>query len=294
MKNFIILFLSFISFVLFSCSKEEFSKTSTENLVMNSAPRIMKSTGASYDSSSDSMNLFSNDSENLENTTEKKLIKNGNISIEVKSLYDAEISIKKWCKNLGGYVSDSSSSNETSNFCVKIPTTKFDEAMESIGNLGIVKEYGTSTQDVTEQFFDLKTRLENKKVMKENLKKYLSQAKDIKDMLQIEKELNTVISDIEAMEGRLKRLNNQIDYSTINVEFSLPYGKVEHGIKNQNISNIVREFVSNVLAFFSSCSVIFLYIIICGIPILAIISFLFWILWGRVGLLRKLYFWLKK
>ena len=130
--------------------------------------------------------------------------------------------------------------------------------------------------------------------MRDNLRKYLSQAKDVKDMLQIEKELNSVLSDIEFMEGRMKRFSNQIDYSTISVSVQLPYGKTETGFSFPDAGEGTRKFISNTVSFFLLCITSLFYVIVCGIPVLAILGFLFWLLWGKIGLLKKLYRWLSK
>lgn len=231
---------------------------------------------------------------NKEEKTERKLIKTGYLTIEVSDLAKSENAVEAWCKQFNGYIANTSNSEQFSNFTVKVPSSQFDEAMKAIGEIGIVKNHGISTQDVSEQFYDLQTRLSTKKVMKKNLEKYLSQAKDIKDLLQIETELNSVISDIESMEGRMKRLSNQIDYSTINITMQLPYGKTDLNITFPNASNGLRRFISNIISFFANCLVVFFYIIIGGIPVLAILAFLYWLLLGKVGLLKKLYLRLKK
>lgn len=225
---------------------------------------------------------------------DRKLVKTGSVTLEVESLSAADSAIEKWCASFGGYISDSSSWQTNANYTVKIPSGRFDEAMKTAGNLGILKEHSISTQDVTEQFYDLQTRLSNKKVMRDNLRKYLSQAKDVKDMLQIEKELNSVISDIEFMEGRMKRLSNQIDYSTISVSVQLPYGKTETGFSFPDAGEGTRKFISNTVSFFLLCITSLFYVIVCGIPVLAVLGFLFWLLWGKIGLLKKLYRWLSK
>lgn len=231
------------------------------------------------------------ESEKSENQ-ERKLIKNGSVELEVESILNMDDAIEKWAKSFGGYVSSSSSQEKNAYYNVRVLSEKFDDAMQSAGNLGLLKSHSVSVQDVSEQFYDLQTRLSNKKIMRKNLEKYLSQAKDIKDMLQIEKELNAVISDIESMEGRMKRLSNQIDYSTINITLQLPFGKTETGFHFPDVGDGARHFFSNIISFFALCVSILFYVVVCGIPILAIIGFLYWILWGKIGLLKKLYKWL--
>lgn len=229
------------------------------------------------------------------NTQPKKLIKNGSVTVQVEDLSQTEKAVNEWVKGFGGYILQSGTYETSSNYTAKIPADKFDEAMKSVTAFGILKERSQNVSDVTEQYYDLKTRLNNKRVMKEKLEKYLTQAKDVKDMLQIEVELNNTITDIENMEGRMKRLTGEIDYSTININAVLPYGKRDTKVTSApKFAEAARRFVVNALSFFPKCFVVLLYIIICGIPVLACLGFLYWLLWGHVGLLKKLYRWLSK
>lgn len=234
------------------------------------------------------------DEKNEPNLQPKKIIKNGSVTIEVATFSDIENLVTNWAQSLGGYVSQSSTYEKDCHFTARVPAEKFEDAIESIGDIGVLKERSVSSTDVSEQYYDLATRLNNKRIMKEKLEKYLSQAKDVKDMLQIEVELNNTITDLENMTGRMKRLTGQIDYSTINVNAVLPYGQKGSSISKPKLSDSVHRFLVNVVNFFPKCLVVLLYIIICGIPVLAIICFLYWLLWGHVGLLKKLYKWLSK
>lgn len=220
---------------------------------------------------------------------ERKLIKSGSLSLEVKDLAEAEAAVEAWCKAFGGYIASSNSDERTAYFSARIPAAQFEPAMAGAGEIGTVKSRGVSAQDVTEQFYDLQTRLETRKIMRDRLRTYLSQAKDVKDMLQIESELNSVLADIESMEGRMRRLSGQIEYATISVNMSLPYRTTSGGFDWPNPGESARRFASNVVDFFGGLIKVLLYIIVCGIPLGAVIAFFWWLLFGKIGLLKKLF-----
>ena len=296
---------------LASCSKSsKFSKNevsvaedsveSASPMMMASAPRMAKmKTASSLDSASNSYLGDSGKSggeknfsdANSASSTERKLIKNGDISVEVQNLSNAEKAVGEWASKFGGYIESSYSGETSGSITVRIPAKNFDEAMSEAGNFGTVKSQNISTQDVSERFYDLKTRLESKKVMRERLQKYLSQAKDVKDMLQIERELNSVVTDIESMEGSMARLSSQIDLSTITVSYSLPYRADPAGgsFRWPSFGEGFRHFVSNLVDFFACLLKIVLYIVICGIPVLAVLGFMFWLLFGKIGLVKKIF-----
>lgn len=220
---------------------------------------------------------------------DRKLIKTGSISLEVEQLASAEEAVLEWCQSFGGYVASSFNHETNAAFTVRIPAVHFDAAMAAAGNLGRVRSRNVSTQDVSEQFYDLRTRLDTRKILRDRLQSYLAQAKDMEDLLHIERELNSTLTEIESMEGRMRRLSNQIDYSTITVDLQLPYRTTDQGFQWPSLDRTVRRFLSNVVDFFVGFVAIVLYIIIFGIPILGLVALLYWLLLGRVGLLRKIF-----
>ena len=190
-KSLLIISLVGASLALFSCQKKGFdsnvsfaSNYDSEGSV--NAPMASKKMMARSVVSNDMVleeavpemaSSTSGESETV--STERKLIKNGNITVQVEDLLDGEKSVTEWAKSFNGYVENSSTNERNAWFTVKVPSQKFDEAMQSLGNLGIVKSHGISMQDVSEQYYDLETRLSTKKVMQTNLKKYLAQATNL-------------------------------------------------------------------------------------------------------------------
>ena len=225
---------------------------------------------------------------------EQKLIRTGNVSIEVQSVSDAEDKITAWAKSLGGYITNSNTWQNGAGFTVRIPSSRFDEAMSQVGNFGRITNRSVNSQDVSDNYYDLQSRLETKYILRDKLTGYLGQAKDIKDLLEIERQLNSVIEDIESTESRFKRLSGQIDYSTIYINMSFERGKDEGGIILPDVKDSWNEILSNIIAFFWGLVKVLFYIVIFGIPIVAVAAFFYWLLFGKVGLLIKLFKKLKK
>lgn len=258
------------------------------------APMVANSTASSGSASVSKESLVSAKEESAEEF-ERKLIKNGDISLEVTDLEKTQNAVENWVKQFGGYISNSNNGEKSSSYTVRIPAEKFDEAMNAVGNLGIVKNKNISTQDVSDQFYDLQTRLETKKVLREKLNGYLTRANSMQDILKVESQLNSVQSEIESMEGRLKRLTSQIDFSTISIYISLPYNtKQGGGFVLPDVGDGFRHFVSNIISYFGKFVAVIFYVIICGIPLIAVLALLYWLLFGKVGLLIKLYNKLKR
>ena len=283
-----------ISLLFLSCSKKaEFAGTGYNRSAVKTA---------AFTDSKMTTNLYSDmafESESLaesvkspsqanEAAYERKLIKDGNISIQVPYLEKAMLSVEEWVKGFGGYISFSNNYNNYCNYTVRIPSSVFDQAMNSLGKLGKVTNRSISVQDVTDRFYDLETRLQTKKILRDKYNEYLKKAENVKDMLEVERQLNNVVSEIESMEGSLKLLNNQIDYSTISINLSTPNVDISPSYSIEGFQ--WKEIFYNIANFMISFVKVIIYIIIYGIPLLAFIAFLYWLLLGKLGLLKKLFY----
>jgi hypothetical protein len=146
-------------------------------------------------------------------------------------VYEATPSIDavhKLAKELGGYLVR----RDSRSIVVRVPTAKYRGALDIIAKLGDVLHREEDVEDVTEQFYDMKTRLRNAHAMRDRLEQLLHKAKDVKEALAVEKELGRITAQIEAMEGKLKRLRELINFSTITVQFKpRPSENVDSNVK---------------------------------------------------------------
>lgn len=228
-------------------------------------------------------------SESEQQAQDRKLVYTGNLTIEISSLADAKSSVESWVKKFDGYISDSFENTSSIRITAKIPSGSFSQAMQECGQIGKLKSKNINSSDVTEQFYDLDTRLSTRKVLLERLKKYLSEAKDMQDMLKIETKINDVTSELERMQGQMNRLKLQIDYSTIYVTAELPVNQDESGFMMPDTNSQLRQFFANILNFFVKFIFTALYIVIFGVPSVLFLMLIYWLGFGKVGLLRKLF-----
>ena len=220
----------------------------------------------------------------------RKLIRTGTIRFEVSSLSETKAAAEAWAKRFGGYVSDFSEDGRSLGMTVHIPSPAFDDAMSSSGAIGKVVSKSADSVDVTDRFYDLDSRLATRRVLLERLQSYLKEAKNIKDMLEIETKINDVTAEIEQMQGQFNRLSKQIDYSEIYIEANLPYNHAEdRGFIFPDLKSAFIEFCETVVGFFTGFVFVVLYIIIFSIPILCVAFLLYWICFGKIGVLRKLF-----
>jgi len=154
----------------------------------------------------------------------KKIIKTAVMNVEAENFksYNSQIHelITKW----EGYIAkeeESSSDNRINNLLtIKVPTSHFDEAVNAISSLkGKMMVKQISSQDVTAEVMDIRTRTEAKKRIRLRFLDMLQKAKNIEEIIQVEHEISNIQEQIEAAEGRLNYLTHATSYSTIELSF---------------------------------------------------------------------------
>lgn len=263
--------------------EESFSLRTTNSTIKNTSA-ISYSTENGI---SDSMITLEEELE--ESSQERKIIKTGSLSFEVKSLSEAEEKIFSWIEGFEGYIADSWTNRTNLNITIKVPSVHFEEAMSSTGDLGTLLSRSISTEDVTENYYDLETRLETRRTLQEKLSSYLENAKNISDLLEIERQLNDVTGEIESIEKQFRRLTNQIDFSTISISCRLPANTTDSGFETPDFIQKLKDFGYNALQFICNFGIGILYIILVGVPTILLIALIYWLCFGKVGLVKKLF-----
>jgi cell division septal protein FtsQ len=158
-------------------------------------------------------------------TPEQKLIKTVRIGIEVNQFNLARKDIDSLIRINSAWVSNEYMYNTdyqiSSNITVRVPSERLDVFSNQV--IAISKKVNfqnTETQDVTEEFIDVESRLKNQRTLEQKFISLLRRTDSIEEIIKIETKLNEIRSDIESFEGRLKYLGNRVQFSTVNLEVS--------------------------------------------------------------------------
>lgn len=165
--------------------------------------------------------------ETIENAevNKKKIIKDGRLGIKVTELEKAKSMLDTLVKNNGGYYANENFNNtdyEASyNLRVRIPTDKFEKFIAEVeSGDGEILYKQIDARDVTDQFIDLETRLDSKKNYLIRYRELLKQAKNVKEILEIEEKIRGLEEEIESTTGRLKYLGDLVNYSSLDLMIS--------------------------------------------------------------------------
>jgi hypothetical protein len=148
------------------------------------------------------------------------LVWRADVGIEVGNISEAIGKVTSIAEQNGGYIEwKSETAEEYAHVRMRIPTKKFKNAVSSLEELGTVFSKSVTGEDVTEKYIDVEARLKNNYALRDRLKQLLEKAVNVKDILEIEKELTRVQSEIDSMEGTIKSLKGQVDFATVDLNF---------------------------------------------------------------------------
>jgi hypothetical protein len=226
---------------------------------------------------------------------DKKVIKNGNLTLQVKNADDASAKVAQIAKDNGGEVFSSNFYESPKNIksgsiTVKVPVADFEKTFSELKKIAtLVVQESTSGQDVTEEYTDLQSQLKNKQAEEQQFVQILGQAQKIQDILDVTRELSRVRGEIEQMQGRIKFLNSQTDMASIFVGLSEDANitVIDSWRPWQVVKDSVNALIKKVQGFVDFVIVL----VITAIPLILLYALLFYVLY-KIG--RKIYFKIKE
>jgi len=224
----------------------------------------------------------------LESLEERMIIWTGDISLVVKDAGESLEQVEAIAKDLGGYVVNSSSwyqeEQVRARLTIRVPAGEFDTALARLKDLAItVESRNASTQDVSEEYTDLDSRLRNLEATETELLELLTEVRErtrkAEDVLAVHRELSNIREQIEQIKGRMQYLEKMTAMATINIELIpdvLARPIVVAGWQpSGTAANALRSLVRT-LQFIADAAI---WLTIYLLPILIVIAIPFFILW---------------
>ena len=100
---------------------------------------------------------------------------------------------------------------------LRIPSDKFESAIKDLEKIKGITSKNIYSEDVTEAYRDTELRLDSKIKARDRYLELLKKAENVTAAVSVERELERLNGDIEAMKGKLKQLSHLARYSTITV-----------------------------------------------------------------------------
>ena len=206
---------------LLACGKNEATQTNVS--LMEVLPEDEVATKAFSPDSPPKMQMPNSEAKPIDKTINlKKIIKSGDMTIEVADIKTAQEKIQNFVKNNKAYIQNERFSNAetqtTLSMEIRIPNQNFDNLINSFSDeIGSISEKNIRVQDVTEEYTDVSIRLKNKLAYLEKYRDLLKRSASTKDLLEIQEKIRGLEEEIESSEGRLRYIDDQVNYSTLNL-----------------------------------------------------------------------------
>ncbi len=163
----------------------------------------------------------------------------------------------------GGFISDEktyeSAAVPSGTVTLRVPSARFNGAVEKLRALGTVVSASTRGVDVTAEYVDLGARISAATATRDQYLTVLQHATNIGDILSVQDRIQTVQTQIDQLQGQRNLLDNETTYGTITTSVSEPtpkpkpavrphheagvsvaWGKAQHGF-SQRIEGIISH-----------------------------------------------------
>lgn len=157
----------------------------------------------------------------------RKLIYRAYVVMEVKDYAKAQSEIRNLVTLAGGYIvefAENQSQHELGgNFVIKVPAAGFSSFLDRLEGLKPESlQRDIQGQDVSEEYVDLKSRLKVKQAIEARYLKFVEEATQTKQLVEYVNELERIQTEIEQIKGRMRYLDSNVSFSTIDIRVYQP------------------------------------------------------------------------
>lgn len=190
----------------------------------------------------------------------RDLIRTGDISLKVGRIDQFTLDLQALIESAGGYIESSFTAvspyyqNEKeagtqlgASIVLRIPSDQFVAVFDGIKKMGELNSAQQGVQDITSQLSDLKASLSNLEVREKRLQALMNEAKNVTEVMAVEKELSAVRTQIDQIAGQIKLQSQQVSLSTLyisvqeNPEIANQFKAIDGNLWQQAVSALVRN-----------------------------------------------------
>ncbi len=158
-----------------------------------------------------------------EETIERQIVYTASVSIRLERFDGVTEQIRQIVADHGGYVADERLDSRpgrprSGEWKARVPVDRYDAFLDAVAAVGDLDSLRQQAEEVTEEYYDLQARIQNKEREESRLLELLEhETATLEDVLNVERALSSVREEIERRQGRLRVLRDQIALSTVTV-----------------------------------------------------------------------------
>ncbi|WP_019005197.1 DUF4349 domain-containing protein [Cohnella laeviribosi] len=152
----------------------------------------------------------------------RKMIYSANVTMKVASFAKAEEQVSNAIFQSGGYIvqfADTRTDGRIgSTYVIKVPSSGFSSFLAELKQIPHLEfERQMQGNDVTEEYVDLEARLKAQQALEARLLAFMDKATKSDDLVRFSNEIASVQQKIEQIKGRMRYLDQNVAYSTVNL-----------------------------------------------------------------------------
>lgn len=151
----------------------------------------------------------------------RKIIQNASVDVQTDDSLALYKSLAEWAQANGGY-EDSKNQFKSGDATVveatlKLPPEQVEAFLDFVAQSGEVINCSTESQDITDSYYDVQTRLESKRKSLQSYYELLNRASTVEEIGTVQSYINQITEEIEALTGRIKMWDSQVSYASVRV-----------------------------------------------------------------------------
>ena len=160
--------------------------------------------------------------------SERKLVRRGDITIEVRSVTEALAALGRIIGSAGGHTANQSERHNeygarSASVTCRVPAEQLDATVVAVTALGLRRTLTLNAEDITTAYFDGGVRIKTQSELERQLVALLARPTNkLSDLLEIERELARVREEIDRLEGRTRVWDNQVALSSLAITLEEP------------------------------------------------------------------------
>ena len=179
---------------------------------------------------------------------DRKIVKTADLHLKVKNFQQFTDRLHAAVKQAGGYIAQEQQTQDAGEIentvTIKVPVDRFEDLMGQLpGDSDKLDQKKISSDDVTMELVDTKSRLETKKEVRERYLELLRQAHNMKDIIAVQNEINDIQGQMDQAAGRIAWLGHSSAYSTINLRF---YQVLDEGLQENPTPSFVQRLKESI------------------------------------------------
>jgi hypothetical protein len=220
----------------------------------------------------------------------RMIIYNGDLDIIVKDTTVAQEDIVDLVEGMDGYIVNVSSyayggGLMNVHLTVRVPAEAFNAAMTAIRNIAMeINSESVGSQDVTQEYVDLESRLRALEVKATRLEELMDEAEDTEAVLAVYQELALTQQQIEETKGRMRYLERSSAMATIEVQLTPDAVSQPVEVAGWRPQGTMKRAIEALIRTFQWIVDVFLWVILYIAPVLLVVAIVVFIAFKLLGL----------